>query len=381
MSEITPFNGKAVVLVDGDCNFCRRAVAWLRPLISAEIYFYAYQTADLVTHGISIEECEKSVQLIKGNYRSSGATAIADLLTIAGGAYRGIAITVRTLGKVSDLGYEWIAKNRNGQAGEIRALLLPNSDSQKLRGILPDVRIFQGDLCDGSGLAEFFDGAEGARLIHTAGVIHPKRTQEFYAVNRDGTSRLLETAASARVSRAVVVSSNSPCGCNPHPDHLFDESSPYNPYMNYGRSKMEMELRALDLHASGLLLLTNDGRWSRRLSDPQHGVKKQYLVTLKNPLTADYIAAFAAGMHFPFEDILTRPVQLEILDSTLARVTLQEGRYHQIKRMFGRFRNPVLTIHRTAVGTLLLDDTLGPGSWRELSAVEANSAFAADVQT
>jgi 16S rRNA pseudouridine516 synthase len=49
--------------------------------------------------------------------------------------------------------------------------------------------------------------------------------------------------------------------------------------------------------------------------------------------------------------------------------------------MFGRFRNPVLTIHRTAVGTLLLDDTLGPGSWRELSAVEANSAFAADVQT
>ena len=67
MSEITPFNGKTVVLVDGDCNFCRRAVAWLRPLISAEIYFYAYQTADLVTHGISIEECEKSVQLIKGN--------------------------------------------------------------------------------------------------------------------------------------------------------------------------------------------------------------------------------------------------------------------------------------------------------------------------
>jgi predicted DCC family thiol-disulfide oxidoreductase YuxK len=101
-----------VVLVDGDCNFCRRAVAWLRPLISAEIYFYAYQTADLVTHGISIEECEKSVQLIKGNYRSSGATAIADLLTLAGGAYRGVAITVRALGKVSDLGYEWIAKNR-----------------------------------------------------------------------------------------------------------------------------------------------------------------------------------------------------------------------------------------------------------------------------
>lgn len=146
---------------------------------------------------------------------------------------------------------EWISKHRCGQNNEIRALVLPNSDQQTLRAILPNVRFFSGDLSDGSGLVEFFDGAKGARLIHTAGVIHPKRVQEFYVVNRDGTSRLLEAAASANVLRAVVVSSNSPCGCNPHPDHLFDESSPYNPYMTYGRSKMEMELKALDLHATG----------------------------------------------------------------------------------------------------------------------------------
>ena len=146
---------------------------------------------------------------------------------------------------------EWISKQKNEQTSEIRALVLPNSDSQKLRAILPNVRIFSGDLSNGSGLVDFFDGAEGARLIHTAGVIHPKKVQEFYAVNRDGTSRLLEAAASAGLWRAVVVSSNSPCGCNPHPDHLFDESSPYNPYMNYGRSKMEMELNALNLHATG----------------------------------------------------------------------------------------------------------------------------------
>lgn len=151
---------------------------------------------------------------------------------------------------------EWISKHRNEQTSEIRALVLPNSDSQKLRAILPNVRIFSGDLSNGSGLVDFFDGAKGAQLIHMAGVIHPKRVQEFYEVNRDGTSRLLEAAASAGVSRAVVVSSNSPCGCNPHTDHLFDESSPYNPYMNYGRSKMEMELRALDLHASGRIEVT-----------------------------------------------------------------------------------------------------------------------------
>lgn len=137
----------------------------------------------------------------------------------------------------------------------------------------------------------------------------------------------------------------------------------------------------LDLHASGLLLLTNDGRWSRRISDPQHGVQKQYLVTLQNPLTHDCITAFANGMHFPFEDIVTRPAQLEILDERLARVTLQEGRYHQIKRMFGRFRNPVLAIHRTAIGSLVLDEALAAGDWRELSATEAAGLFASSAQT
>lgn len=126
----------------------------------------------------------------------------------------------------------------------------------------------------------------------------------------------------------------------------------------------------LDLHASGLLLLTNDGRWSKRISDPQHGVRKQYLVTLRDPLMPAYVSAFAAGMHFPFEDIVTRPALLEILDTHLARVTLQEGRYHQLKRMFGRFRNPVLGIHRVAIGTLQLDAALPAGQWRELTRSE-----------
>lgn len=130
----------------------------------------------------------------------------------------------------------------------------------------------------------------------------------------------------------------------------------------------------LDLHASGLLLLTNDGRWSRGLSDPQQAVSKQYLVTLKNPLDETYVAAFAAGMHFPYEDIITRPATLEILATRVARVTLQEGRYHQLKRMFGRFRNPVLAIHRTAIGPLVLDAALAPGAWRPLYPAEAAAA-------
>jgi nucleoside-diphosphate-sugar epimerase len=90
-------------------------------------------------------------------------------------------------------------------------------------------------------------------LLHTAGIIHPRRVRELYEINLQGTRHLLAAAAEAGVRRVVVVSSNSPCGCNPHPDHLFDEASPYHPYMHYGRSKMQMELAAREYQQAGKL--------------------------------------------------------------------------------------------------------------------------------
>ncbi len=126
----------------------------------------------------------------------------------------------------------------------------------------------------------------------------------------------------------------------------------------------------LDRGSSGLLLLTNDGRWSRALMAPEHNVAKVYLVTVANPLTPDYVQAFAKGMYFGYEDITTRPATLEILAARLARVTLVEGRYHQIKRMFGRFRNPVLGLHRIAIGTLSLDAARATGQSRDLTPTE-----------
>lgn len=124
----------------------------------------------------------------------------------------------------------------------------------------------------------------------------------------------------------------------------------------------------LDLNSTGLLLLTNDGRWSRWLSAPDQGIAKRYRVTLARPLTPDYVAAFARGMYFGYEDLTTRPARLKILSEFEAEVELTEGRYHQIKRMFGRFRNPVLQLHRVAIGELQLDEALAPGQYRPLSA-------------
>ncbi|MCG9695838.1 16S rRNA pseudouridine(516) synthase [Shewanella sp. Isolate11] len=128
----------------------------------------------------------------------------------------------------------------------------------------------------------------------------------------------------------------------------------------------------LDLNTSGLVLLTNDGQWSKRIMSPQYKVNKTYLVGLQNPLDDSYITAFARGFYFEYEDITTLPAKLEIIDSHHARVTLQEGRYHQIKRMFGRFRNPVIALHRQSVGNLSLDD-LAVGESRLLTVDEVSS--------
>ena len=131
----------------------------------------------------------------------------------------------------------------------------------------------------------------------------------------------------------------------------------------------------LDLNTSGLLLLTNDSRWSKRIMSPENKVPKQYLVTLKVPLTQAYVKAFGEGFYFAFENITTQPAQLEILEPHLARVTLHEGRYHQIKRMFGRFRNQVMALHRLCVGNLILDETLAAGEYRPLTPKEVASIF------
>lgn len=128
----------------------------------------------------------------------------------------------------------------------IRCLALPGQEHPALSSVSPRIEFISGDIRCPADCERFFTDAKGAVLFHTAGIIHPGRTRAFYEVNRDGTVRLLDAAIHAGVKRAVIVSSNSPCGCNPHPDHLFDEFSPYHPYLSYGRSKMLMERAALE---------------------------------------------------------------------------------------------------------------------------------------
>jgi 16S rRNA pseudouridine516 synthase len=129
----------------------------------------------------------------------------------------------------------------------------------------------------------------------------------------------------------------------------------------------------LDRSTSGLVLLTNDGRWSKRLMDPDSKVPKVYLVETHDVISPDAVAAFAHGFHFHTESITTRPAELVILDERRARLTLHEGRYHQIKRMFHRIENRVLHLHRERIGDILLPPDLPPGMWRPLTKDEISS--------
>jgi nucleoside-diphosphate-sugar epimerase len=128
---------------------------------------------------------------------------------------------------------------------EIRCLVLPGQDDSELRALGPHVRVVAGDLRRPADCTRFLENSAGALLIHTAGVIHPRRVREFYEINVQGAINLLAAARIALIRRVVLVSSNSPFGSDPHPDHLFDENSPYHPYRNYGRSKMLMEQAGL----------------------------------------------------------------------------------------------------------------------------------------
>jgi len=123
----------------------------------------------------------------------------------------------------------------------------------------------------------------------------------------------------------------------------------------------------LDLHSTGLLLLSNDGQWSRKITQPQTKLAKYYTVKVAHPITQDQVDGFNEGIYFAFENLTTLPAQLHVLSQTTAQVILKEGRYHQIKRMFGHFSNPVLDIHRTQVGHIKLPIDFVPGDYKVVS--------------
>ena len=129
----------------------------------------------------------------------------------------------------------------------------------------------------------------------------------------------------------------------------------------------------LDIDTTGLVLMTDDGQWSHRITSPRHHCEKTYRVTLESPVSDDTAEQFAKGVQLHNEKDLTKPAVLEILTPTDVRLTISEGRYHQVKRMFAAVGNHVVGLHRERIGAIELDPDLAPGEYRPLTEEEIAS--------
>ena len=140
------------------------------------------------------------------------------------------------------------------------------------------------------------------------------------------------------------------------------------------RSKEVFPVGRLDIDTHGLLLLTNDGKLAHALLSPKHHVDKTYLAQVKGIMAQEDVEIFAKGI--PLKDFTCQPARLEILSTdteknqSQIRVTIAEGKFHQIKRMVAYCGKEVVDLQRLTMGTLILDESLQRGEWRRLTKKE-----------
>lgn len=129
----------------------------------------------------------------------------------------------------------------------------------------------------------------------------------------------------------------------------------------------------LDIDTTGLVLLTDDGQWLHQVISPKHQCEKTYLIETLKPLSDKDIVKLEQGVWLNNEKTRTKPAKLEVIDEYHYRLTITEGRYHQVKRMFAAIENKVESLHRERIGGIHLDPDLFPGEYRALTDDEIQS--------
>ncbi|MGM0952879.1 MAG: pseudouridine synthase [Pseudomonadota bacterium] len=129
----------------------------------------------------------------------------------------------------------------------------------------------------------------------------------------------------------------------------------------------------LDKDTTGLLLLTSDGQWSHRVTSPRRDCPKSYRVTLAEAATKGALRTLEQGVLLKGESAPTRPAAVTRHSDRDIELVINEGRYHQVKRMLAAVGNHVLALHRSSIGQIILDDDLAPGEFRHLSENEIRS--------
>jgi len=129
----------------------------------------------------------------------------------------------------------------------------------------------------------------------------------------------------------------------------------------------------LDADTTGLTLITDDGQWSHKITSPRKNCSKRYRATLAQPVEQNAITLFKEGIQLKSENVPCLPATLEILADNEVLLTIEEGKYHQVKRMFAAIGNLVVELHREQIGEIKLDTDLKLGEWRYLTTEEVNS--------
>ena len=143
---------------------------------------------------------------------------------------------------------------------------------------------------------------------------------------------------------------------------------------DYARAKEVFPVGRLDIDTHGLLLLTNDGKLAHALLSPKRHVDKTYLAQINGVMTDEDVETFAEGI--PLKDFTCQPAKLELVfidgekNQSLVRVTIAEGKFHQVKRMVAYCGKEVMDLQRLTMGTLILDEGLKRGEWRRLTKEE-----------
>jgi 16S rRNA pseudouridine516 synthase len=196
------------------------------------------------------------------------------------------------------------------------------------------------------------------------------------AVTADLTGRLIIDGRPLDPPAGLVLILNKPLGmtCS----HKEDGALVYDvlPERWRRRDPAISTIGRLDKETSGLLLLTDDGDLLHRVISPKRHVAKVYRASLARPLIGTEGPLFeAGGLVLEGEDKPLAPAHLEVISPTEARLTVTEGRYHMVRRMFAAVGNHVEALHRERVGGLALPDDLAPGEWRLATQAEIDSLF------
>ncbi len=149
--------------------------------------------------------------------------------------------------------------------------------------------------------------------------------------------------------------------------------SPLRLRPNKGAVQGVQAIGRLDQDTTGLLLLTDDGQFIHRMGSPKHHVPKVYEVTVKHPLDDAQVQKLLAGVVLDDDPKPVRAAACEAVGPLHLRLTLTEGKYHQVKRMVAAVGNRVEALHRSQIGALVLPPDLAPGQWRWLSAAEVEA--------